>query len=168
MTQTTTQAHPDLAKPIRTLRCTCCGQHTQGRQFHNQDTGFGLGDCCHDYVKPRVEDMERTYGIHGVHYKLDPVALVREVGQNLADPQVEWRISQNLTDRWGDINRHDEASKPLALLERIISASSNPGDVVLDPFSGCGTCIDAAQSLARESATLKSEVGRFLETVRVA
>lgn len=117
MTQTTTQAHPDLAKPIRTLRCTCCGQHTQGRQFHNQDTGFGLGDCCHDYVKPRVEDMERTYGIHGVHYKLDPVALVREVGQNLADPQVEWRISQNLTDRWGDINRHDEASKPLALLE---------------------------------------------------
>ncbi len=39
--------------------------------------------------------------------------------------------------------------KPLALLERIISASSNPGDVVLDPFSGCGTCIDAAQSLGR-------------------
>jgi site-specific DNA-methyltransferase (adenine-specific) len=40
--------------------------------------------------------------------------------------------------------------KPLALLERIISASSNPGDVVLDPFSGCGTCIDAAQSLGRQ------------------
>ncbi|MBA4375270.1 MAG: site-specific DNA-methyltransferase [Anaerolinea sp.] len=40
--------------------------------------------------------------------------------------------------------------KPLALLERIIQASSNPGDVVLDPFSGCGTCIDAAQSLGRQ------------------
>lgn len=39
--------------------------------------------------------------------------------------------------------------KPLALLERIIQASSNPGDVILDPFSGCGTCIDAAQSLGR-------------------
>ena len=39
---------------------------------------------------------------------------------------------------------------PLALLERIIQASSNPGDVVLDPFSGCGTCIDAAQSLGRQ------------------
>ena len=39
--------------------------------------------------------------------------------------------------------------KPLALLERIISASSNPGDVVLDPFCGCGTSIDAAQRLGR-------------------
>jgi len=39
--------------------------------------------------------------------------------------------------------------KPLALLERILQASSNPGDVVLDPFSGCGTAIAAAQSLGR-------------------
>ena len=39
--------------------------------------------------------------------------------------------------------------KPLALLERIISASSNEGDVVLDPFCGCGTALDAAQKLKR-------------------
>ncbi|MCX6354052.1 MAG: DNA methyltransferase [Candidatus Aureabacteria bacterium] len=39
--------------------------------------------------------------------------------------------------------------KPEALLERIISASSNPGDVVLDPFCGCGTTIAAAQKLNR-------------------
>jgi len=39
--------------------------------------------------------------------------------------------------------------KPLALLERIVSASSNPGDVVLDPFCGCGTTVDAAQKLGR-------------------
>lgn len=39
--------------------------------------------------------------------------------------------------------------KPLALLERIILASSNPGDVVLDPFCGCGTAIHAAQKLGR-------------------
>ena len=39
--------------------------------------------------------------------------------------------------------------KPLALLERILQASSNPGDVVLDPFSGCGTAISAAQKLGR-------------------
>src|SRR5205814_7828244 len=37
-----------------------------------------------------------------------------------------------------------------ALLERIISASSNPGDVVLDPFCGCGTTIHAAQKLNRQ------------------
>ncbi len=40
--------------------------------------------------------------------------------------------------------------KPLALLERIISASSNAGDVVLDPFCGCGTTIHAAQKLDRK------------------
>lgn len=39
--------------------------------------------------------------------------------------------------------------KPEALLERIISASSNQGDVVLDPFCGCGTTIAAAQRLNR-------------------
>jgi len=39
--------------------------------------------------------------------------------------------------------------KPLALLERIINASSNPGDIVLDPFCGCGTSIAAAQKLGR-------------------
>jgi DNA modification methylase len=39
--------------------------------------------------------------------------------------------------------------KPGALLERIISASSNPGDTVLDPFCGCGTTISAAQRLGR-------------------
>jgi hypothetical protein len=39
--------------------------------------------------------------------------------------------------------------KPLPLLERIITASSNPGDIVLDPFCGCGTAIHAAQKLGR-------------------
>ena len=39
--------------------------------------------------------------------------------------------------------------KPLALLERIIGASSKPGDVVLDPFCGCGTAVAAAQKLGR-------------------
>lgn len=39
--------------------------------------------------------------------------------------------------------------KPVALLERILAASSNPGDLVLDPFCGCGTTIDAAQKLGR-------------------
>ena len=39
--------------------------------------------------------------------------------------------------------------KPEALLERIIQASSNPGDVVLDPFCGCGTAVHAAEKLGR-------------------
>jgi len=39
--------------------------------------------------------------------------------------------------------------KPQALLERIIAASSNPGDLVLDPFCGCGTAVHAAEKLGR-------------------
>ncbi len=39
--------------------------------------------------------------------------------------------------------------KPEALLERIIKASSNPGDTVLDPFSGCATCVSVAEKLGR-------------------
>jgi site-specific DNA-methyltransferase (adenine-specific) len=40
--------------------------------------------------------------------------------------------------------------KPLALLERIIAASSNEGDVILDPFCGCGTAVHAAEKLKRK------------------
>jgi DNA modification methylase len=39
--------------------------------------------------------------------------------------------------------------KPLPLLERIIATSSNEGDVVLDPFCGCGTAVHAAEKLGR-------------------
>jgi site-specific DNA-methyltransferase (adenine-specific) len=63
-----------------------------------------------------------------------------------------------LQDTWVDIDPPNSGSgeimgyptqKPLALLERIIQASSNPGDLVLDPFCGCGTAIAAAHKLAR-------------------
>lgn len=39
--------------------------------------------------------------------------------------------------------------KPVALLERIVTMASDPGAVVLDPFCGCGTTVDAAQALGR-------------------
>ncbi|MDE0240624.1 MAG: DNA methyltransferase, partial [bacterium] len=42
--------------------------------------------------------------------------------------------------------------KPIALLDRIISASSNPGDLVLDPFCGCATTLVAADRLGRQWA----------------
>ena len=43
-----------------------------------------------------------------------------------------------------------ETQKPVKLLERIIASSSNPGDVILDPFCGCGTSIEAAHRLGRQ------------------
>ncbi len=62
----------------------------------------------------------------------------------------------SLQDVWTDIppalGKQDmgyPTQKPLALLERILQASSNPGDVVLDPFCGCGTAVHAAQKLER-------------------
>ncbi len=51
--------------------------------------------------------------------------------------------------RLGQTDLGYPTQKPLALLERIIQASSNPGDVVLDPFCGCGTAVHAAQKLGR-------------------
>ena len=60
---------------------------------------------------------------------------------------------------WNDINRlqgiHRESlgyfgQKPLALLERILKASSSEGDLILDPFCGCGTTIEAGLKLRRQ------------------
>ena len=42
-----------------------------------------------------------------------------------------------------------QTQKPLALLRRVINASSKKGDIVLDPFCGCGTTIEAANELGR-------------------
>lgn len=49
----------------------------------------------------------------------------------------------------GDEDQGFATQKPLALLRRIIESSSDPGDVVLDPFCGCGTTVIAAQELGR-------------------
>ena len=64
---------------------------------------------------------------------------------------------RTVTNVWTDIDQAagNEAlgyptQKPLALLERIIATSSNEGDVVLDPFCGCGTAVHAAQKLKRQ------------------
>ncbi|HEY1220761.1 MAG TPA: DNA methyltransferase [Bryobacteraceae bacterium] len=62
-------------------------------------------------------------------------------------------------DTWDDISAINSQAqerlgyptqKPQALLERIVAASSDGGDVVLDPFCGCGTAIHAAHKLHRQ------------------
>ncbi len=80
--------------------------------------------------------------------------LIKGIKQYLDDSKGE-----KLHDMWDDIRpigQTDDKSlgyetqKPLALLERIIQASSNEGDIVLDPFCGCGTAVVAAQKLNRK------------------
>ena len=51
---------------------------------------------------------------------------------------------------WHEERLHYPTQKPVALLERILNASSNPGALVLDPFCGCGTTIDAAEKHGRK------------------
>lgn len=69
------------------------------------------------------------------------------------------QIGKLIEDWWVDIptgahiSKHERlgypTQKPEALLERIIKSSSNPTDIVLDPFCGCGTAIAVAQKLGR-------------------
>lgn len=60
-------------KPIKTLICSCCGQHTKGRQWWNQDTGYGMCSKCIESVEKHRnyqdrEYLKQTYGIENVHY----------------------------------------------------------------------------------------------------
>ena len=78
-------------------------------------------------------------------------------------PRLKWFVDelegQPIQDVWTDISPISAnaaerlgypTQKPETLLSRIISASSNEGDLVLDPFCGCGTTIAAAQKLNRQ------------------
>ena len=86
------------------------------------------------------DEQGRIYHIHndtGRRYYIDP-------GGKLSDDVWDITLAARSSERLGY-----PTQKPLALLERIVQASSNEGDVVLDPFCGCGTAIDAAQKLGR-------------------
>lgn len=94
--------------------------------------------------------MEKAYA-DGLVVQLHPGA-VPQYKKYLSDSK-----GRTITNLWDDIPQAagNEAlgyptQKPLALLERIIEISSEPSDIVLDPFSGCGTCISAAQKLGRK------------------
>ncbi|ATY32974.1 DNA methyltransferase [Sphingomonas psychrotolerans] len=71
----------------------------------------------------------------------DPAARLVTVGDVWIDID---RLNQTAKERLGY-----PTQKPLALLERILEASSIPGDLVLDPFCGCGTTVHAAEKLGR-------------------
>ena len=78
--------------------------------------------------------------------------------EKFQDEHRRWYTMASMRDVW-EINAIGRSSKerlgyatqkPLALLERIIAASSNPGDVVFDPFCGCATTVEAAHRLERK------------------
>jgi DNA modification methylase len=98
-----------------------------------------------------IHRMQELHDSGRLHYtKSGSVEYIRYLDEMSGTP---------LQDLWDDLSPINSQSaerlgyptqKPLELLERIIQASSNEGDVVLDPFCGCGTAVHAAQSLKRE------------------
>ena len=98
------------------------------------------------------ERMEQAYA-DGLVVQLKPGA-VPQYKKYLEDSK-----GRTITNDWGDIEQAagSEAigyptQKPVALLDRIIRASSNEGATVLDPFCGCATALVAADRLNREWA----------------
>jgi site-specific DNA-methyltransferase (adenine-specific) len=100
----------------------------------------------------------------GWRYSKETMAKLDQEGKLLfpADPKGRIMLKRYLDEQagvtvgdvWADISQLRSSmaerlgyptQKPEALLERIILASSSPGDTVLDPFSGCGTAIAVAQ-----------------------
>ena len=103
--------------------------------------------------------------IEGIHARLDALAEADMIywprkagGMPSLKRYLHANLGQALSNLWEDIpplNKQAaeatgfDTQKPLALLKRIISASSDPDDLVLDPFCGCGTAVVAAQDLGR-------------------
>ena len=101
----------------------------------------------------KVEQLEQWWAEGRIQTKRDGTPRMDGLKQYLDESPGQ--VLQNI---WTDIPRIPNTSaerlgydtqKPLALLERIIAASTNPGDVVFDPFCGCATTIEAAHRLGR-------------------
>lgn len=105
---------------------------------------FNLDDIRVPYAKATKERFK---------YKIGNVRSGRDFGDQSLHPDGRhpddwWEmqpIAPSAKERLGY-----PTQKPLSLLERIIKASSNPGDIVLDPFCGCGTAVHAAEKLGRK------------------
>ena len=101
---------------------------------------------CWVYAKEKMEELEKQGRI--IYSKSGFPNYKRYLDENLGE---------KITDIWTDIFQISTGEslgyptqKPLTLLERIIKASSNEGDIVLDAFCGCGTALVAAQTLKRQ------------------
>jgi len=101
---------------------------------------------CWVYAKEKMEELDQQGRI-----------LYSKTGYPRFKRYLDENPGEKIPDVWTDINIASggetlgyPTQKPLALLERIIQAGSNEGDIVLDPFSGCGTAVVAAQKLKRK------------------
>jgi DNA modification methylase len=96
------------------------------------------------------ENMEKLEAEGKIIYTRNGFPELKRIYQELGMPaQSIWSDIPPINSQAGERLGYD-TQKPLALLERIIEASSNEGDIVLDPFCGCGTAVVASQKLNRK------------------
>ena len=102
------------------------------------------------YPKHRMLELERQGRIH-LPAKVGGIpALKRYLEGNKGQvPSAIWADIRPVSAQ-GKERTGYPTQKPLALLARVIKASSNPGDIVLDPFCGCATALVAAEQLQRQ------------------
>ncbi len=140
-------------KKYQTFELTAPGK-TQAGESGREWRGFSPSEMGRHWANNHATMEEwATSGL--IHFPKDGGFPRRRA----AEPFDPASRSVTVGDVWTDIDRINQTAKerlgyptqkPVALLERIIKASSNPGDVVLDPFCGCGTTIDAAEKLGRQ------------------
>ena len=114
-----------------------------------------------------VDDKGRKYRLQGRGITGSPIKSSKDVHAKWEAERPDLVIRDYLDEKcdvsredwWDDIDILNQVAKerlgyatqkPMALLERIIKASSNEGDIVFDPFCGCGTAIYASQKLNRQ------------------
>ena len=130
-----------------------------GRRFMSGDLGAaGLQGGGYEYAWKGVTriwrvptgTMERLDAEGRIYYTRNGIPrMKRYLDEARGNPvQNVWTDVQSLRS-WHDERLGYPTQKPEALLERIINTSSNEGDVVLDPFCGCGTAVAAAERLNR-------------------
>ena len=129
----------------------------------------GMSDFLKDHIPgwpdayPTVHDRLDALDEHGFIYWPNQDQLTDEWTESNGMPRLKRYLASSkgraVEDIFSDIGKIEANSKenvfyptqkPLPLLERIISASSNPGDVILDPFAGCNTACIAAEKLGRQ------------------
>ena len=98
------------------------------------------------------ENMQRLHDEGRLYYTPKGIARVKQYLDEMPGMPIQdvWTDeSTRYIVSWSSEGLGYPTQKPVGLLERIIEASSNPGDVVLDPFCGCGTALIAAQKVGR-------------------
>ena len=112
----------------------------------------------HDVILRYARGAEVIFNVERKPYKANTQQVGKhstlsgghEIDLARGTPVTDWWTDIKTVTGWNPEKLGYPTQKPRALLERIIKASSNPGDIVFDPFCGCGTTVDAAHGLGRQ------------------